>query len=566
MVEFYHFIHYSALTTLSALKQEGAVVCFDLEDAIQDIQHPENNCGLKAQHRDLLRTLLQEENDILKTGIRINAIGTEEFNDDLCLLKELKGKIHTIFLPKINDADTLRSFLDIIDSGEISCEELIPVIECRGGMENIAALSDIQHPVLKGFAFGHCDYNLSIGNFPFFHSWHREYWTWIEYLASHLRPKRMKLIHSPLLLLEQEQQLRETLDNLKYLCGDHFSQITLSRSQNAICTSYRPKALPHFRKYADRHHLGSMAAEAIERITVFEAHLYKHSFAVEPNLRELISPQEYQAAVQYISDLNLPSIHLTFAGGCFPVQGNIRFENRFHQLLQKKVEEQNAYRLETEIIRYELLRTCLDKIVKSTHRYPADVLVFCFRPEPLLRLTKLYYRYRNKSGKIKRALQWLRLQPPAAEQHDLLTSDPDIRQAIRKASTLRKFFININYLTGYLLGNFKDASERYLHLMRQVEEYCKVHNIRFIVMGPSIRSGSTSERWISEKFAAFIRASCQHQVFIDGQLPSTVEHPMYLNGGVYVSENYHYRISEELFERLLATLSMHASVKSSTMV
>ena len=234
--------------------------------------------------------------------------------------------------------------------------------------------------------------------------------------------------------------------------------------------------------------------------------------------------------------------------------------------IRKKLEKENAVRLETEIIRYELLRTCFSKIEKSSLRYPADALVFCFRPEPMLRLTKLYYRYRNKSGKVRRALQWLRMQTPAAERYDLLTTDPEISRPIRKASGVRKILIDINYIAGFLAGNFSGALRRYTDLMQKTEAHCNANNITFIVMGPSVRSGTKMERWLSKRFVAALISISRNRRYIHGDLPSTDACAMYFEGGVYVSEHYHRMIAEKTSEHIQSVIPHPSPLKSFTVV
>lgn len=549
MIRFYHFLNYVKHSSLSAIADDDAVICFDLEDSVSDILHPENDESLKSAHRAHIKMLLKNGNENRKIGIRVNAFHSESFSADLELLKDLNGKIHSIFLPKVNHPEILRSFCQLLDNNEIQCSELIPVIECREGMDRLPQLVKFSHTAIRGFAFGHCDYNRSLNIFPFFHQQHREYWSWIEYLHTILHEYSLTLIHSPLLQLEDTEIMKEMLDNLHAVAGQEFSQITLSRSQNQVCSYYHPDKLPHYRKYPDRHHLNNSIDDAIRLTTRFERHLHCSSFAIDGVSRELISPQEYAAARQIITQVKEPGMNFTFAGGCFPVQHNIRFEKRFHQLLQQKTESVNNTQLNTTIVRYELLRTCFDKIKRSVERNPPDVLVFCFRMEPLLRLTKCYYRFRNNTGVIDHSFQLLRYSSPVSERFDLLNTDPEITRSLRPASLLRRILADLNYLSGYLLGNFNIATLRYFSLMEETEKLCHAKGIRFIVLGPSVRSATPLEKRLSHRFAKKAERYCKHRDFVKSG-PDTDDADLYLPGGVYVSEHYHRRVAEILFLKL----------------
>src|SRR4051812_29472807 len=96
---------------------------------------------------------------------------------------------------------------------------------------------------------------------------------------------------------------------------------------------------------------------------------------------------------------------IAIVGGCFTDQHNIPFNRLYHQTLKKNVEE-NGNDIEIRTLRYERISKSLEKIDRLHNEYHFDLLVFHLRTEPLMRMTKFYYKYFDNKGKLCHAINF----------------------------------------------------------------------------------------------------------------------------------------------------------------
>ena len=198
----FHFIKYDQQTKPEHLLPKAignTILCFDLEDSIQDCFNPENTPGLKKHYRNCFISLVRRINALhtgFKIGVRINAPESKEYFDDIEALADLNF-ISVIFLPKTGSAEQILELRQRLMEHEVMYDEIIPVIETKAGMNNLARIVGYARCQIKSVAFGHCDYNLDNSIYPFFHQHSREYWTWITKMINILKPNKISLVNSP---------------------------------------------------------------------------------------------------------------------------------------------------------------------------------------------------------------------------------------------------------------------------------------------------------------------------------------------------------------------------------
>jgi hypothetical protein len=323
-MKFYQFskdIKSGFLDFCSDIERFNATVCFDFEDSIST----SDNCDSKKEtHRDLLLQALRDLSpkvSFAEFGFRINPVSSSIYGSDLAALNSIK-RLDVLFVPKIEYPTELQRILNDLKS---EVNQLIPIIETKRGLENLSSILAVKDHRICNIAFGHCDLNLSMGIFPFFHQDSVEYWEWIDYLNGQCAAFNIGLINSPVLELKNDHLLKDTLyRGMEYT--SFRGQITLCKQQTLLGatlngTNKLNKA--HFGSNITKQlvtnneaHLSSdnkllcinKAADrilhnhiAIELIELYERYkLTGKSFAVLPGGR-LISPQEYCAAVKLMS-------------------------------------------------------------------------------------------------------------------------------------------------------------------------------------------------------------------------------------------------------------------------
>jgi len=558
-MDIYHFVKYNehcSLDNLVKKNKSNAILCFDLEDSIQNIFNPPQNASLKAYHRDILRNTICHSKIISENsriGVRINASNTTEQQLDIDSLVGLK-KIHTVFLPKTENTQQITNLINELDFKKINYIEIIPIIESKSGLANLTNIGKINSEKIKSIAFGHCDYNFDVTTFPFFHQNSREYWTWVEKIVSTIKPFGLRFVNSPFLELDNDLFFEEMISSLKYICGVNYGQITLTFKQSMICKAFNKRPTAYFHKIPHRLDMRVNDFYAESFIESFQNENNNFGFTISEKKRILLSPQEYQASLNYLKQKKLPEINFTFVGTCFPVQGNISFDSRFHQLVKRRIESKFNARFNINIIRYERLSKCLEKIVKYKAVHPIDILVFCVRPTPILRITKLSYKHIDVAGKTKRSfnLPFLGLLNP--EKYDLLSIEKkfflfnDNNEPSQSSTAL----VNLNYILGMLLGNNRYAMNKYLNLINEIINFCKQENILLVIMGTAIRTNTKMEHFLSKKLDTFIKKSLviSKDNFISGSDTIKDGRNLFHDDGIHATEYYHELIADKLSENI----------------
>ncbi len=555
MIESYQFIRYDAQTTVEHIKKyfcHTDIICFDLEDSICDKLDPGKTKDMKTRYRNILNELLNAIHGNLgevKIGIRINSLYSGYFESDVELLAKTKH-IHSLILPKVDAHEEWEEIKGALDSKQIRYTELIPLIESKAGLNNLKRILAADKRIRK-VGFGHCDYNLSIEAFPFFHQDTGEYWKWVEFIIETIRPFNIKLIHSAYLHLGNTAFFKAMLAHLNFLSPDGFSQFTLSTQQSLLCRSFNGSCIPLDDIAMNRLHLHNSHNDLETFIEEFERDNAGRNFTIRIRDNNLLSPQEYTLARRRFQNWKARTLNFTFVGGCFPVQGDIFFEDLFHQLLKSDLEKKFPLNFNVNIIRYERFINCLDKIKQYGTQNDIDHLVFHVRPEPYLRLVKFYYRYLNYEKKPCRSFNIPFLKMVNPEKYDVLVlSRRYSYQQDRKRTRLNRRLIDANYIIGWLLGNKRYAAAKYLQLVYHLSEYCKTRHIQFTVLGTAIRSETPSEKALTLRLDKFMSdslktAGIEYLSGADEHIKEGVK--LFNHNGIHATRHYHELIKQRLF-------------------
>ena len=135
-----------------ALGSGADKVIFDLEDGLA---HDKKNTG-RSNFADLANSNYNGQPD--KFLLRINALDTEEYKEDIKMLKSLSSLPYSIAIPKIESADECRTFLEDLGKKIL----ILPQIETPRGIANIEQW-DCSNIEFSGIGFGSADYCASTG-------------------------------------------------------------------------------------------------------------------------------------------------------------------------------------------------------------------------------------------------------------------------------------------------------------------------------------------------------------------------------------------------------------------
>ena len=149
-------------------------------------------------------------------------------------------------------------------------------------------------------AFGHCDYNLDCNYFPFYHQDTEEYWDWVNKLIVACGSD-ITFLNSPYLNLNEDDCLFDILSRLTKL-GNMTGQITLSLRQSKVCGRFNHNDY----QLTSTSTLLNKVNNVIEYAQFFvnnfnQFKIVGKNFALIPNTKKLLSPQEYSKAIEIIS-------------------------------------------------------------------------------------------------------------------------------------------------------------------------------------------------------------------------------------------------------------------------
>ena len=293
----------------------GTMAILDLEDGYLDVRDTGRTSERREGGRKQLLELCERSRsrgNRRPVAMRINVAGTEDFVRDLpvvCAVAASFG-LAALMLPKVSSGDALISALSALEDCSIPKGSLIPMVETEKGMRGIdeilAAAVAASAPAV---VYGHHDYCLDVGRWPFPSPEDQVYWEPVERVARAAMGAGLRYVHPPEVSLRDEVLLGRMISTLRGICGDRFDVMSAGMSQTAIllrmteelsgCAT-TPEAVfgasplgPEEKKQL-----------AEETCALFEENnRQEHSFSADARTGRFISPHEYLAAVRYLGSL-----------------------------------------------------------------------------------------------------------------------------------------------------------------------------------------------------------------------------------------------------------------------
>lgn len=197
---------------------------------------------------------------------------------------------------------------------------------------------------------------------------------------------------------------------------------------------------------------------------------------------------------------NLQDMNILIAGGCFPVQDNIKEKDMYHQIICKKMMEEYGIHLSIDILRYENIKNCLELIKNKAACGKPDLLLFHLRVEPVLPKVKIFNIYTDQAGRIKKTIRIFSKIIFKITEENRNSGNIASRKNMGK---FHNFLRELNYFFGILAFNCITLKKEHLCLIRAIAEYCKSMDIEPIFTGPVSRPRSYFENMLSEQMDEF---------------------------------------------------------------
>ncbi len=242
---------------------------------------------------------------------------------------------------------------------------------------------------------------------------------------------------------------------------------------------------------------------------------------------------------------------LGIVGGCFPAQHNVLHKDLFHQRLRSMIERGSDCSMEVHIERYEQLSKALRK-VQNAIESGCHGIVFQVRPDPYLRLSKLWYNYTDEQGKVRASLTLPQIQHvPSEQQIHHNVSQQAMPTRTESKGKLHAVLRELNYCAGVITFANRLALRRYAKLVLEVEKLCSEYSVALTVIGAGSRPRTPIEQYLSWKLERYIRKFVQpiktiRYVNIWGTHSEKGEY-LYFEDGMHILPIGHERVATFLY-------------------
>jgi citrate lyase beta subunit len=314
----YQFIPVAPVRVMERLIRSmvpGTMGILDLEDGYLDVRDPARTSERREGGRKQLLELCARSRGRTNgrpVAMRINATRAEDFGLDFPVVRTVAETfgLAAVMLPKVGSGEEYRDALAIIEDCRLAQAGLTPVVETK---EGLGRLDEIAAAAVTAGAtalfYGHYDYCLDAGCWPFSRPADKAYWELVERVVEGATGAGLRYVHPPEANLRDEALLSRVIATLRRLCGDRFDLASAGMSQTPILlrmveessgSAVTPE--PVFGRMPLGPEEKKQLAE--ETCALFEENnRQQHSFSADARSGRFISPHEYLAALSYLREI-----------------------------------------------------------------------------------------------------------------------------------------------------------------------------------------------------------------------------------------------------------------------
>ncbi len=296
------------------LCQESMII-FDLEDTLGDLDIKKAK-RLKAWGRSELALFAHSFPDFFKNktvGIRANGLKSGEFESDLETIAEISQiwDLHCIVGPKIDSIDSIKEYHSCLKNKDVRYKTFIPIIETVQGMNHLSSI--VSHAGIVNAMYGHYDYSLDSGHWPFFEQDEAEFWQPTTFFIQKVEKAGVRYVHPPIAFRCNEELSTQVWLRLQTRCRLPFSIITVNSAQTAFFNRLMntPLHIPASELRSTSYSLQERIDQAryIKKICSMK----NRNFGFDPKTGKFFSPHHYIAALQFLEKSNISNIEI---GSC----------------------------------------------------------------------------------------------------------------------------------------------------------------------------------------------------------------------------------------------------------
>ena len=294
------------------IRRIGGLPVLDLEDGLWVVDDPAETARQRAGARERIGAWSTGPACQGAVAFRLNAPGSEDARLDLALMQRISASltVSRVLLPKIETPEQLGVWRAALDRVGLPAAEMIPIIETVRGMDDLAAVcAAAAAQRVRHVCYGHHDYSLDAGEWPFLTPDDDAYWQRVAAFAAVLRREGLDYVHPPVTVGRDRAALLSIRARIELAVPNAvIAAVTTDQSTiflgGAGVTTDAPResdpALPPSAALAQEASPDLVLAARIREL--FLRHRRAgFSFALDPRTGRFISPHEFLAATRVLA-------------------------------------------------------------------------------------------------------------------------------------------------------------------------------------------------------------------------------------------------------------------------
>jgi hypothetical protein len=248
---------------------------------------------------------------------------------------------------------------------------------------------------------------------------------------------------------------------------------------------------------------------------------------------------------------------IAILGGCFPVQEQINPAKLYHRLIKDRILKEYHAEIEFSIFRYDTFRQC-PGILNHIDTNNISCILLHIRPDPYLQASKFYLKYIDNKNRKRKRINF----------HLTGFREPDINPVNfgispgNKSSTgflylirkqIRGILRNVNYLTGYVIGNNLIVKKETLKTISEINKFCIINKTKIIVQGPPMRPRSFVENTLLKNLENYLTRHLRKDlIYIHGFYNrDNSGNYIFLEDKIHLNESGHSLYAELLYKDIV---------------